>query len=102
MLKALGNLVALDRETLVAAVGQLLHDAALVELQHANGLLPIVHGSHAPLVELSLEGSLLLLDELVGQLDLLVVCAIDTVPDVAEDVLAGAPHLMVDLLDRLL
>ena len=42
MLEALGNLVALNGEALVTAVGQLLDDATLVELDNADGLLSVV------------------------------------------------------------
>ena len=102
MLEALGNLVALNREALVTAVGQLLDDAALVELDNSDGLLSVVDRAHTLRVEFSLKRGLLLLDHFMWQFYLLVVSAINLVPHEAVDVLTRPPHIAVDLFHGIL
>ena len=102
MLEALWDLEALNREALVAAVGQLLDDAALVEFDDANWLFTVVDRSHALGVELALKRGLLLLDDLVWQFYLFVVSPIDFIPDEPINVLTRASHFLVDLLHGIL
>ena len=42
MFEALWDFVTLHRESLITAVGKLLDNAALVKLDDADGLLPVV------------------------------------------------------------
>ena len=48
MFKALWNLEALDWESLITAVGQLLDNAAFVHLEDSNRLLAVVDRAHPP------------------------------------------------------
>ena len=102
VLEALWDLEALNREALVAAVGQLLDDAALVEFEYAYRLFTVVNGSHTLGVELALKGGLLLLDHFVWQFYLFVVSPIDFIPNEPIDVLACASHFLVDLFHGIL
>ena len=102
MLEALGDLKALNGEAFVAAVGQLLDDAALVEFDDANRLFTVVDGSHALLDELALKRGLLLLNHFVWQFYLFVVSPINFIPDETIDVLARASHFLVDLFHGVL
>ena len=102
MLKALGDLVTFNWMTVVAAVGKLLNDATLIQFDYANWLISIVNRADSSCVELALKGSFLLLYHLVGQLEFLVVSAINAVPDKAKDIFTGAAHFLVDFLDCIL
>ena len=102
MLKTLWNLVALDWEVFVAAVGHLLDDTAFIMAQNFDCLLAVVHRADSSRVELALERCLFIFNDLVRQLDRLVVCSIDPVPDKGMDILAGASDLLVDFVDGLL
>ena len=53
MLKALWNFVTLDRESLITAVGKLLDNAALIKLDDADGLLPVVDRANSSGIEFS-------------------------------------------------
>ena len=55
VLKAFRNLVALDWETLITAVGKLLNDTTLVTFDDSYGLFTVVNRAHTFLVEFSLE-----------------------------------------------
>lgn len=102
MFKALRDFVTLNRESLVTTVGKLLDNAALVELDDADGLLPVVDRANSSAIEFSFQGCLLLLDNFMGQLDRLVVCSIDAIPDETVHIFACHFNISVDFFDGLL
>lgn len=102
MFETLRDFVTLHREALITAVGKLLDNAALVELDDANGLLSVVDGANSSGIEFSFQGCLLLLDNFMGQLDRLVVCSIDAIPNESVHIFACHFDISVDFFYSLL
>ena len=102
MLEALWDFVTLHRESLITAVGKLLDNAALIKLDDADGLLPVVDRANSSGIEFSFQGCLLLLDNFMGQLDRLVVCSINAIPNETVDIFACHFDISVDFFDGLL
>ena len=102
MFKALWNLEALNGESLITAISQLLDNATLVHLEDSNRLLTVVNRAHPPLIKLTLKRCLFLFDYFMWQLYLLLVCTVNFVPNEAVYILRRAPYLLIDFSNGLL
>jgi hypothetical protein len=98
----LRDFVALNCRSGVAAVGELFDHPGVEGLQHFDSLLPIVDIADPSAVKLPLEVCFLLSDDFVRQLDLLVISAVNLVPDEPVNILAGNFDLFVNCRHSLL
>ena len=102
VLKNSWDFETLNSKAFVTAVGKLLDDTALIQLQHSDWLLTVVDMPDSSGIELPLKSSFLLFDDIMWELDGLETQAIYLVPYKSIHIFTLYLDIFVDLIDCLL